>query len=242
LNRNFTLHKETLMSTDLINEIRRAREALRFHENKTSEAGFTLRMCKEQEKKARGELDLLLDELETGQSRYTLPGFDRLEVPGSNGATPGAGSSGPNDFVPPTVLPWQDFYFTHDDLDRVVGTACHSLPKNSEDPWPGLLEQGCDDAKILEVLRSIWPSRRPRFEREPDEPMGYTIRGGVEPSIWIGARRSVNQAPTLAGLELAARIRIVLEIPRAAPATVPSSTVSISPAKPARAKARETAP
>lgn len=32
-------------------------------------------------------LDALLDELETGQSRYPLPGFDRLELPpeGGNG-------------------------------------------------------------------------------------------------------------------------------------------------------------
>ncbi len=72
--------------SNLIDEIRAAREALRRLESETSEAGYKLRMCKEREKIGRRELDTLLDELETGQSRYPLPGFDRLEVPSGNGA------------------------------------------------------------------------------------------------------------------------------------------------------------
>ena len=83
---------------DLIQEIRRARENLRHLEAQAAEAGFNLRMAKEREKKARGELDQLLDELETGESRYTLPGFDRLELPKGNGAAqdrPGGVIAGP---------------------------------------------------------------------------------------------------------------------------------------------------
>ena len=67
--------------SNLIDEIRAAREAFRRLESETSEAGYKLRMCKERLKNGRKELDALLDELETGQSRYPLPGFDRLETP-----------------------------------------------------------------------------------------------------------------------------------------------------------------
>jgi hypothetical protein len=227
------------MSTDLIAEIRRAREAVRYQEAKTSEAGFTLRMAKEQEKKARAELDQLLDELETGESRYTLPGFDRLEIPGGNGAAKDRPGD-PTEFVPPSILPWQDFYFTSSDVDRVLTAACRSLPKNCPDPWPEFREHGCDDAKILEILRAIWPSRRPRFEREPDEPMGYVIRGGADPALWIGTRKTVDQPPLLEGLALAARVRVVLDLPPV-PVPVPVSIPDPEPepepqAKPAPAR------
>jgi len=73
------------MSTDLISEIRAARALLRDEENRTHEAAIELRNCKDREKKAKVELDRLLDELETGVSRYTLPGFDRLDIPAAAG-------------------------------------------------------------------------------------------------------------------------------------------------------------
>ena len=72
--------------SNLIDEIRTARALLRTEENRTHEAAIELRNCKDRERKARTELDRLLDELETGQSRYTLPGFDRPEAPSGNGA------------------------------------------------------------------------------------------------------------------------------------------------------------
>ena len=71
--------------SDLFAEIRTARQTLRCEENRTHEAAIELRNCKDREKKAKKELDALLDELETGQSRYTLPGFDRPGVPPANG-------------------------------------------------------------------------------------------------------------------------------------------------------------
>jgi hypothetical protein len=77
------------MSTDLIAEIRSARARLRSEENRTHDAAIELQNCKRREKQAKGELDALLDELESGQSRYPLPGFDPLEIPepeGGNGA------------------------------------------------------------------------------------------------------------------------------------------------------------
>lgn len=77
----------------LIDEIRTARALLRDEENRTTKAAIELRNCRDREKKAKVELDRLLDELETGESRYTLPGFDRLEVaPENAGGTPPAGN------------------------------------------------------------------------------------------------------------------------------------------------------
>ena len=132
------------MSTDLISEIRRARENLRYRQREASEAGFTLKMCRSAEKKAAAELDTLLDELETGQSRYMLPGFDRFDLPDSNGnGTADEHQRGPTQFP----IAWASR-----DLDRAMEAACGSRPKGMDDPWPALHEHGCDDAKILEVL------------------------------------------------------------------------------------------
>ena len=49
---------------------------------------------------------------------------------------------------------------------------------------------------------------------QPDPYPGCTIRGGVTPSFWMGARRPHAAIPTMSGLELADRIRRVLQIPR----------------------------
>jgi hypothetical protein len=78
--------------SDLVAEIRTAREAVTKLEAETSESGHRLRLSKEKLRKARGELDVLLQELCTGQSRYTLPGFDQV-VPAGNG----------DGQIPPTV-------------------------------------------------------------------------------------------------------------------------------------------
>jgi len=75
--------------SELIDEIRVARETVVLLESETSESGRLLRLSKEKLRKARGELDTLLQELCTGQSRYALPGFDRI-VPG-NGQASGNG-------------------------------------------------------------------------------------------------------------------------------------------------------
>jgi hypothetical protein len=90
--------------SDLIDEIRAARQVLRQRDVEASDAGFTLRACKEQQKKARAELDKLLDELETGQSRYSLPGFDRLEMPAASpNGTYDEYQRGPTEFPTSTV-------------------------------------------------------------------------------------------------------------------------------------------
>jgi hypothetical protein len=87
--------------SNLIDEIRSAREELRRQEAETSEAGHTLAVCKDRQRKARKELDKLLDELETGVSRYPLLGFDRLEIPGANGSgTSDEHQRGPTEFPP----------------------------------------------------------------------------------------------------------------------------------------------
>ncbi len=72
------------MST-LIDEIRVARETVARLEAETSESGHLLRLSKEKLRKARQELDTLLVELVSGQSRYPLPGFDQVVPPHANG-------------------------------------------------------------------------------------------------------------------------------------------------------------
>ena len=123
------------------------------------------------------------------------------------------------------------------DFDECLHHACLPAfvdPRHSSLAWPRLRKTGCDDSTIVEVLRSIWP-QSPCYEAEvktfPGR-KGYTIRGGVTPAIWMGARKSKDQTPTLAGLELADRVRRVLELPRVPPvAPAPASTV-----KPGRSK------
>ena len=61
------------MPSDLISEIRAARALLRSEEERTHEAALMLQNCKQRERKARNELDALLDALESGQdARYPL--------------------------------------------------------------------------------------------------------------------------------------------------------------------------
>lgn len=64
------------MPAEVLAAIRSARALLREEENRTHQAGIELRNCKEREKKAKLELDRLLDELETGESKQPQPGAD----------------------------------------------------------------------------------------------------------------------------------------------------------------------
>jgi hypothetical protein len=68
--------------SNLIDDIRRAREELRKRELEASQAGYTLKMCRDTAGKARAALDELLDELETGRSRYPI--FERIERNGTH--------------------------------------------------------------------------------------------------------------------------------------------------------------
>lgn len=64
--------------SNLIEDIARANDELRRIEDETSEAGFRLQDCKRRLRQARTELDTLITELSTNQSRYPL--FERIEV------------------------------------------------------------------------------------------------------------------------------------------------------------------
>jgi hypothetical protein len=68
------------MPAQLLAALRAARALLREEENRTHQAGIELRNCKEREKKAKVELDRLLDELESGQSTQPQPGPERPEA------------------------------------------------------------------------------------------------------------------------------------------------------------------
>ena len=59
--------------SDLIGEIRSARQLLREEESRTHDAAIELQNCKQRERKARGELDALLDALEGGERCPLLP-------------------------------------------------------------------------------------------------------------------------------------------------------------------------
>jgi hypothetical protein len=58
--------------SNLIDEILAARDSLRAAEDRATDASRQLRSCKASVEAAKTELDLLLDELKTGQSRYPL--------------------------------------------------------------------------------------------------------------------------------------------------------------------------
>ena len=89
------------MSTDLIAEIRSAKEDVKRLELEASEAAHKVRMLKGRLKDARQTLDEVLEELISGQSkRYTLPGFDS-EAPADNGQLPSP--SGAQGARPPTA-------------------------------------------------------------------------------------------------------------------------------------------
>ena len=68
------------MPAQLLAALRSARARLREEENRTHQAGIELRNCKEREKKAKVELDRLLDELESGESKQPQPGPDQPEA------------------------------------------------------------------------------------------------------------------------------------------------------------------
>jgi hypothetical protein len=67
--------------SNLIEDIGRAREALRKREAEASDAGYTLKMCRAEALKARAALDELLDELVSGRSRFPI--FERIERKGT---------------------------------------------------------------------------------------------------------------------------------------------------------------
>jgi len=121
------------------------------------------------------------------------------------------------------------------DLDQCIEDATHpDGPASSR--WNLLRDRGCDDAKILEILRAIWPSdvRYTPPSLSPPARPGFTVKGGAVPKFWLGARQSKDQPPILSGLQLADRVRIVLDLPR-----VPVPVVA-APSAPKRRKAVKT--
>ncbi len=179
-------------------------------EKEATAASKLLRECKLELRKARTLLYKQAAELKHHESQYPL--FERIQVTpnGQAETTPDEHQRGPTHFPPAEEAVCGSFEWTSTDLNDQLEAACYPAGWQSKSPWPQLREYGCDDAKILEVLRAIWP-QGPRFEGLG---VGRTIRGGVTPAIWIGKRKSKDQKPTLDGLELADRVRTILGIPR----------------------------
>jgi len=105
--------------------------------------------------------------------------------------------------------------YSEADLDLCIEDATHlNLTESSR--WQDLRDHGCDDARILEVLRAILP-QTPTYtipSLTPPARPGFSACGGSVPKLWIGSRQSKDQPPTLSGLAFAARVRTVLDLPR----------------------------
>lgn len=82
------------MPADLITEIKTARQLLREEEERTHDAAIELQNCKSRERKARGELDAILDALESGGLGRTEDGRMRTEENSSSAL-----------LLPPSALP-----------------------------------------------------------------------------------------------------------------------------------------
>jgi len=118
--------------------------------------------------------------------------------------------------------------WTPAEIDECVEDACHpSSMDGAQADWQRLRETGCDNLKILEVLRAIWPAWEVYNKPLPPRKFGYVTYGGAVPKLWIernGPSFVKRPSPTLSGLQLADRIRTVLDLPRVpVPAAEPQS-------------------
>ena len=184
---------------ELFDELRNARRATHDALFALQDAKAVLRRCKQVEQDILAEIDTG-KAIDLGKPR---PLLDAIETPREP------------DFPPMEKTEW-----VWSDLERVLIAAC-CVDNKPDGVWTTLKRVGCDDNKILEVLRSLWPMTALFV---PNPAPGCTIQGGSTCRFWMGARRPKDQQPTLAGMELADRIRRVLEIPRAQveePATTP---------------------
>lgn len=212
----------------LTDEIIRADGALKRSEELMAEAGRQLRSARIEHRKCREELSRAIQELRSGETRYPLferYGFGGVVCPPNGDAEPSP------ETVAKSAITEDDAAFLTvqfakeaqsksgkapgtDELDAAILGACKQIGWNGESGhWELLRGQGCDDARILEVLRGTWPEL-PMYFFAGEWGKGFTIRGGVKPAIFLG-KRELDQPHLLAGLELADRVRRVLEIPRA---------------------------
>lgn len=223
---------------ELFTELRKARKELKDAWAGEKEARAVRRI-------KQGVIEDILAEIDSGkardngQHRPLIDAINQAKVDGKHQAeraegaaadSPGAaleknlreqaGGAPPDDFEPSRYVEW-----TSADLERVLKSAV--WPR--DEVWEEFLETGCDDLKILEVLRSIWPSSATFY---PEPKPGITFQGGPNLKMWVGARRQKDQMPTLAGLELANRVRKVLEIPRFVGKVVPDQVLPTEKAAP----------
>lgn len=107
-------------------------------------------------------------------------------------------------------------HWTSEDLETELASACK--PLGTVAPWKDVLASGCDDAKILTIVQTIWPWKQSSCKRAGSGSIGCEVIAAPTPAFWIGRRRSPDRKvapPQLEGLQLADRIRTVLGIPRA---------------------------
>ncbi len=142
-------------------------------------------------------------------------GFERAKKLSPDRQVPEEEPAASNSRIAATLLgpAWTDA-----DIDKCVEEACHPPRSDALAAWQRLRGLGCDDAKILEVLREIWPSWKVYTGPDPPRRPGFWTCGGEVPKLWIDANfydhSTKDQPPTLSGLALAARVRTVQDLPR----------------------------
>lgn len=211
---------------ELFSELRAARRARGEAMTALKEARTVLKQCER-------TIEDIMSEIDTGKA--VVNGRPRPLLDAINSA---------QEPDPPSI---ENFGWTSVDLERVLSAACWAHAMGEHDGvWHTVKATGCDDAKILEILRAIWPMT-PSFQSQPAP--GGTIRGGSIPALWMGYARSPRKLPTLAGLELADRIRRVLEIPRlqaaqehAIPGSTPARQHALAGGKPRKMTRRSRRP
>jgi hypothetical protein len=123
---------------------------------------------------------------------------------------------------PGGLPPW-----TIDDLDVELKHALESAQwfgdqnvwRRSTD-WEKLRTAGASAQDIQRVLSLAWPDHVLTFVPPKDShgKLGYTVRGGKEPAIWLGAFTGIKHKPTLSGSALLHRVREIEELPMPAEA------------------------
>ena len=128
---------------DLFCELRNARRA-------RSEAMLALKAARTVLRQCERTIEDIMSEIDTGKA--LVNGRDRPLLDAINAMQPApAPAPAP---APPSI---EKFEWTSTDLEFVLNAACYIDGRDPEGVWFSIKQTGCDDRKILEILRAIWP-------------------------------------------------------------------------------------
>ena len=146
---------------ELFSELRQARHA-------SKEAKQALKEAKEVLRKCERTIEDIMTEIDTGKALVNGRGGPLLDA--INDAINVEQPAQPN----PEPSSSEKFEWTSTDLEAVLAAACYVNGIDPDGVWSEMKRIGCDDVKIVEILRAIWPMT-PQFRNDP--PPGCTIRG-----------------------------------------------------------------